>query len=270
MRTEVQKFDGVSAIIVERFDRYRDKRDSLVKRIHQEDCCQALGVHPNTKYQSEGGPGLPEIMHLLRSTKSPEVDRDRFMRAQVFNFLIGGTDAHAKNYSIIYEPGGAFRLTPLYDVISFLPYQQRRSQLKLAMTIGGRREVDEIRLRHWERAAERCRFSGERIVAHVRELTATLPDLEQARREIKSVKGAQIFSAAIRERLHSLATRYFDQVRPVVFPKRRWETFVRDSGKIFRDYRFILDPYVQIGWQIAPSLNFQSIQRLCRLLHKLP
>lgn len=177
VRTEVQKFDGVSAIIVERFDRYRDKRDSLVKRIHQEDCCQALGVHPNTKYQSEGGPGLPEIMHLLRSTKSPEVDRDRFMRAQVFNFLIGGTDAHAKNYSIIYEPGGAFRLTPLYDVISFLPYQQRRSQLKLAMTIGGRREVDEIRLRHWERAAERCRYSAERLVAHVREMTASLPDL---------------------------------------------------------------------------------------------
>ena len=177
VRTEVQKFGGVPVIIVERFDRYRDRRDKLVKRIHQEDCCQALGVHPNTKYQSEGGPGLPEIMDLLRSTKSPEVDRDRFMRAQVFNFLIGGTDAHAKNYSIIYEPGGAIRLTPLYDVISFLPYQQRRSRLKLAMTIGGRREVDEIRLRHSERAAERCRYSAERIVAHVRELTATLPGL---------------------------------------------------------------------------------------------
>jgi predicted Zn-dependent protease len=39
---------------------------------------------------------------------------------------------------------------------------------------------------------------------------------------------------------------HFDKVRPVVFPKRRWEAFVRDTGKIFRDYRFILDPYVQI------------------------
>jgi serine/threonine-protein kinase HipA len=177
VRTEVQRFEGVPVIIVERFDRYRDNRDKLVKRIHQEDCCQALGVHPSTKYQSEGGPGLPEIMDLLRFTKSPDVDRDRFMRAQVFNFLIGGTDAHGKNYSIIYEPGGAFRLTPLYDVISFLPYQQRRSQLKLAMTIGGRREVDAIRLRHWERAAKQCRYSAERIVVQVRELTAMLPDL---------------------------------------------------------------------------------------------
>ena len=109
---------------MERFDRYRDKRDGLIKRIHQEDCCQALGVHPNRKYQSEGGPGIPEIMDLLRFTKAPDIDRDRFMRAQAFNGLIGGTDAHAKNYSILYEPGGAFRLMPLYDLISFLPYHQ--------------------------------------------------------------------------------------------------------------------------------------------------
>ena len=102
------------------------------------------------------------------------------MRARAFNFLIGGTDAHAKNYAIIYEPGGAFRLTPLYDLISFLPYQLRRSQLKLAMTIGGRREVDEIGLRHWEHAAERCGYRAARIVAHVKELTAKLPDLAAA------------------------------------------------------------------------------------------
>ena len=74
----------------------------------------------------------------------------------------------------------AFRLTPLYDLISFLPYQQRRSQLKLAMTIGGRREVDEIRLHHWERAAERCGYPAARIVSHVKDLTARLPDLAAA------------------------------------------------------------------------------------------
>lgn len=180
VRSEVQAFDGIPTIIVERFDRYRDKRDGLIKRIHQEDCCQALGVHPNTKYQSDGGPGIPEIMELLRFSKASDVDRDRFMQAQVFNFLIGGTDSHAKNYSIIFEPGGAFRLTPLYDLISFLPYQQRRSQLKLAMTIGGRREVDEIRLRHWERAGELCGYPAARIVSLVKDLTARLPDLAAA------------------------------------------------------------------------------------------
>lgn len=81
-------FDGNPTIIVERFDRYRDKRDGLIKRIHQEDCCQALGVHPSRKYQSDGGPGIPEIMDLLRFTKAPDIDRDRFMRAQAFNWAI--------------------------------------------------------------------------------------------------------------------------------------------------------------------------------------
>ena len=179
-RSEVRIFDGNPTIIVERFDRYRDKRDGLIKRIHQEDCCQALGVHPNRKYQSEGGPGIPEIMDLLRFTKAPDIDRDRFMRAQAFNSLIGGTDAHAKNYSILYEPGGGFRLMPLYDLISFLPYHQSRAQLTLAMTIASRRAIDEIRLNHWERAAGRCRYPGERAVAHVRDLTAKLPDLAAA------------------------------------------------------------------------------------------
>ena len=177
VRSDVQIIGGTPTIIVDRFDRYRDPRDGLIKRIHQEDCCQALGVHPSAKYRSDGGPGLPEIMDLLRFSKAPEIDRDRFLRAQVFNFLIGGTDAHGKNYSIIYEPGGAFRLTPLYDLISFLPYQQRRSQLRLAMTIGAKRAIDEIKLGHWERAAERCGYDGERVVAQVQDLTARLPDL---------------------------------------------------------------------------------------------
>lgn len=177
MRSEVQIIGDTSTIIIERFDRYRDASDGLIKRIHQEDCCQALGVHPAAKFQSEGGPGLIEIMDLLRFSKSPDTDRDRFMRAQVFNALIGGTDAHAKNYSIIYEPGGGFRLTPLYDVISFLPYQQRGSQLRLAMTIGGKRAIDEIRAEHWQRAAKRCGYGEERVVAQVRDLAARLPNL---------------------------------------------------------------------------------------------
>ena len=148
-----------------------------MKRIHQEDLCQALGVHPRHKYQSDGGPGLPQIMDLLRLTKAPEVDRDRFMRAQAFNFVIGGTDAHAKNYSILFEPGGAFRLMPLYDVISFLPYHQRRSQLALAMTIGGRRAVDEIGPRHWAKAAQQCGYPVDQLIGHVADLAAKLPDL---------------------------------------------------------------------------------------------
>ncbi|WP_334149982.1 type II toxin-antitoxin system HipA family toxin [Hyphomicrobium sp.] len=202
VRSEVQVYDGIPTLIVERFDRYRDRRDGLIKRIHQEDCCQALGVHPSHKYQAQGGPGVPEIMDLLRFTKAPEADRDRFMQAQVFNCLIGGTDAHAKNYSILYEPGGAFRLTPLYDLISFLPYHRRRSQLTLAMTIGGRKAIDEIGRSHWERTAARCGYDSGRTVAYVRDLTASLPDLAATVRRALHKSGVR----------HEILDRLVDQI----------------------------------------------------------
>ena len=170
-------------IVVERYDRFQDPADKKIKRLHQEDCCQALGVAPQKKYQSEGGPGIPEIMDLLKFSKAPDIDRDRFMRAQAFNFVIGGTDAHAKNYSILYEPSGAFRLMPLYDVISFLPYHTRGAQLKLAMTVGGQRAIDEILPRHWQRAAKCCDYPAGQAVEHVREMIEKLPDLAAAVRK---------------------------------------------------------------------------------------
>ncbi len=189
VESEVEVIGAIPTIIVRRFDRYRDTRDNMVKRIHQEDCCQALGVYPRNKYQSEGGPGVAEIMTLLHSSKAPDIDRERFMRAQAFNFVIGGTDAHAKNYAILYEPGGAFRLMPLYDVISFLPFHDRRTELSLAMTIGGRRLIDEINPDHWARAAKYCGFPDERAIAFVRDLVDKLPDLAASIRDKSVAEG---------------------------------------------------------------------------------
>ena len=160
--SEVQTFADIPVIIVERFDRVR--AGDLVRRIHQEDMCQALGKRE--KYQQEGGPGIYDIMGLLRFSDNADLDRSRFMRAQAFNYLIAGTDAHARNYSIIYAPGGAFRLAPLYDVISDLPYRRKRgAKSKLAMSIGGTRVINEIMPRHWKRQAnqygsQKIRCSG--------------------------------------------------------------------------------------------------------------
>ena len=177
VRSEVLHTGNASVFVSERYDRFRQNGSKTILRLHQEDCCQALGIAPQKKYQSEGGPGIPEIMELLRFSKAPETDRGRFMRAQAFNFVIAGTDAHAKNFAILYEPSGAYRLMPLYDVISFLPYHTRTPQLKLAMTIGGRRHPSEIKPHHWERTAERCGYPAARMQQSVRELLETVPDL---------------------------------------------------------------------------------------------
>jgi serine/threonine-protein kinase HipA len=96
-RTRVARFGDESAIVVDRYDRRRVE-DRLV-RIHQEDIAQALGVHPARKYQTEGGPGPRAVARLLRDVMPPSVADEavwRFFDALAWNWLIAGTDAHAK------------------------------------------------------------------------------------------------------------------------------------------------------------------------------
>lgn len=170
----VEVIGDVPVIIIERYDRIR--RAQGVFRIHQEDMCQALGANPLRKYQQQGGPTIRDVMTLLLDSANPGVDRDRFMRAQAFNFVIAGTDAHARNYSIVYAPGGAFRLAPLYDVISDLPYAADRRESSLAMSIGGRRVLKEILPRHWVALAADVNFFADRALGHVRDIVDRAAD----------------------------------------------------------------------------------------------
>lgn len=182
----VEMFGTLPVIVIQRYDRLRYSGRRLVeltagggevRRVHQEDMCQALKVHPAIKYQSERGPGMQAVMQVLSGSGEPSVDRDRFMRACAFNFVIGGTDAHAKNYSILLTQGGRFRLAPLYDVASWLPYADRRRNNKLAMSVDGQYNFDQIHPRHWEAEAKKCGHDGERTVAHVRDMLSRLPDV---------------------------------------------------------------------------------------------
>jgi serine/threonine-protein kinase HipA len=181
----IERFGDLSVVVVERFDRMRmdgarrlelDQAGGKVRRVHQEDCCQALKVMPQTKYQNEGGPGIKAVMALLSGSSKPGVDRDRFMRAHAYNFVIGGSDAHGKNFGLLIGEGGRFRLAPLYDVISLLPYIKDRKSARLAMSIGGHYRFDQILPRHWEAEARACGFSGDRALAHVRDILARLPN----------------------------------------------------------------------------------------------
>jgi serine/threonine-protein kinase HipA len=171
--------------VVQRYDRVRrdgkrklriDQSGGEVFRVHQEDMCQVLRVHPLDKYESDGGPGMLKILSILSGSSKPSEDRDRFMRACAFNFVIGGTDAHGKNYSILLTSGGRYRLAPLYDVNSWLPYSQNKKDRKLAMSVDRHRNFDEIYPRHWEAVARKANFSPERAIAHVRDLIARIPD----------------------------------------------------------------------------------------------
>ena len=156
---EMADFGGRRTLIVERFDR-RWTADKRLLRLPQEDCCQALSVPPTRKYQSDGGPGVKDILELLKGSDAPVQDLTTFLRANIVFWLIGATDGHAKNFSVFLGQGGRFRLTPLYDVLSAQPSldakQIQRKAFKLAMSVGKNRHfrMDEILPRHFIQSAE--------------------------------------------------------------------------------------------------------------------
>ena len=156
----IRAFKDSRVLVITRFDRLwtRDKR---LLRLPQEDCCQALSAPPTRKYESDGGPGMAAILDLLKGSDDPEADRRLFIKAQVIFWLLGATDGHAKNFSIFLQPGGRFRLTPIYDVMSVQPAfdagQIRRNEMKLALAVGDNRHyvVYEIMPRHFVQTAVR-------------------------------------------------------------------------------------------------------------------
>jgi serine/threonine-protein kinase HipA len=156
---EIADFGGRRTLIVERFDR-RWTGDKRLLRLPQEDFCQALSIPPTRKYQSDNGPGMKDIIQLLKGSDVPGDDLATFMRANIVFWLLGATDGHAKNFSIFLSSGGRFEMTPLYDVLSAQPSldanQIQRKQFKLAMSVGKSRHyaMSEILPRHFIQTAE--------------------------------------------------------------------------------------------------------------------
>jgi serine/threonine-protein kinase HipA len=177
--SEVRRFDDEVAIVVTRYDRLWDDDAQRFRRIHQEDMCQALGVRPMWKYQNEGGPGPVEIAGLLRTHSSRAAeDIETFVDALVLNWLIAGTDAHAKNYAVLHGAGGRLRLAPLYDVASALPYERLvREKLKLAMKVGGTYRLREVGRKRWEKLARELAIAPDALVDRIREVMAAMPDV---------------------------------------------------------------------------------------------
>jgi serine/threonine-protein kinase HipA len=203
--SSVVRFQDEIAIVVERYDRARAGNRWV--RIHQEDMCQALGLHPTRKYESDGGPGIQRIVELLREqSSSPEEDVQSFVDAIAFNWLIAGTDAHAKNYSLLLGQNGVVRLAPLYDLASILPYPSLdTNKVKLAMKIGDEYRLQNIRLRHWKKLATELRLDGATLIDRITAMAEAMPD--QAAAIQKQIEEAGLSHVTITRVCKRLATR---------------------------------------------------------------
>ena len=252
--SKVQTFEGIPAIVIERYDRVRisdlataeaaraasnaaeaamhaanpeisdDERARLsavaaanaadaatsaaqlrafadsnpIYRVHQEDLCQSMRILPTAKYENQGGPSAKAIVELLRSSvfggnrypKQDEAAGDStqrlvavqediqvFVDALIYNWLIGGTDAHAKNYSLLLGAGGLVRLAPLYDLASVLAYPTFDiKKVKLAMKIGGKYRLHRIGTTEWRKCAKELRVEPTQLLDRIREMATALPD----------------------------------------------------------------------------------------------
>jgi serine/threonine-protein kinase HipA len=175
-RSTIGRFADETAVVITRYDRIRDA-EKRIARVHQEDLCQALGVPPGGKYQNEGGPTPARIARLFRDAMTPQAGEEavrRFADALIWNWLIAGTDAHAKNYSVLLA-GNQVRLAPLYDIASALPYGTHERKLRLAMKIGSSYDVFLQRSR-WPDAARDLGLDADALVERARELARITPD----------------------------------------------------------------------------------------------
>ncbi|AYY14955.1 type II toxin-antitoxin system HipA family toxin [Actinobacteria bacterium YIM 96077] len=187
--TEIITHGATEVLISRRYDRVFV--DGRWRRIHQEDLCQALAVHPHMKYQSDGGPGVAEIAQLLRGlvARDRQASAKRFFDALAFNVLIGATDAHAKNYSLLLASNSRTQLGPLYDVATIVPYEQQLGA-KSAMKIGSTWLLHKVSESDWATVATRLGLSVEESLERVATLRAAIPDAFHRAAHEDAVPGA--------------------------------------------------------------------------------
>jgi serine/threonine-protein kinase HipA len=152
VNAELIEANGVDVVAVSRYDR-RVSRDGSVTRIHQEDAIQALGIDVlsgGSKYEEDGGPSLLRVAQLLSSVASTE-DLRNLLRATVLNVVVGNSDAHGKNLSLLHPESGSVQLAPLYDVTPTTFYRQvptsrgpRDLDDTLGMFVNGKRSIHAV------------------------------------------------------------------------------------------------------------------------------
>jgi serine/threonine-protein kinase HipA len=174
VRTSVERFEDQSAVVVARYDRRLDGGRQV--RTHQEDVCQALSIEPARRYQNEEGPGPHDVADLFRRAIPRPVALDAtrsFLNALIWNWIIAGTDAHARNYSLLLQENQV-RLAPFYDVASSLPYGLPEQKTRLAMKFG-----NDYRLNPgsspWKHLARTLQLPEPEVREHARHLIEVAP-----------------------------------------------------------------------------------------------
>jgi serine/threonine-protein kinase HipA len=192
---ELRAIGKVRHLLVRRYDRVVDG-DGTIRRLHQEDLCQALGVAPARKYEEEGGPRFDQCFGLVDETSAePALDTRALLRWFVFNLIVGNADGHAKNLSLLLGPKRTLRLAPFYDLLSTAAYPKIAT--RLAMTVNAKSDPGQISGKDW-RALAKSISVGSFLEDAARELAEELPQkARQLSRELEAEYGRMTVTESI-------------------------------------------------------------------------
>ena len=185
--TRYRYFGAQSSIVVSRFDRLHDEGQWI--RLHAEDLCQAFGLRPGQRVEDAGGPSSSQVARLLRanapSAREGNEAVERFGQALALNWVILGSDAHAKNYTLLHQEDGTANLAPLYDVSSNLghlsetpaDHENRLMAMRIGddYTFGGA-----TRTREWLRLARGLKIDRDFLIWEAKRLSDGLGDRIEA------------------------------------------------------------------------------------------
>jgi len=155
----IRAVKGRPYMVIRRYDRVGVNGQGDLRRLHQEDFCQALGYFPRQKYEKDGGPGWRECFELMKKVTDVVTARTQLLDRAIFQFLIGNPDAHAKNYSLVYRLD-RIELSQLYDVNNAAAFRSfyKEQCPRLAMFVGGNRDPLTLTSENWEAFARETDF----------------------------------------------------------------------------------------------------------------
>lgn len=169
---EIRETENLKYLLIKRYD--RETIDNKVRRIHQEDFCQAKNIASTFKYEREGGIKISDCFELLKNTRTPLPNTIELIKRIIFNYLIGNADAHGKNFSLLYTDNG-ITFAPTYDILCTAIYPSLTKQM--AMKIGGHYEMEKIYPRHWEKMANTVGINYKQLEKLILEQAHTLPSI---------------------------------------------------------------------------------------------
>lgn len=172
---QIRKVNNTKYLLIKRYD--REIKDGKIKRIHQEDFCQAKNIPSIYKYQSEGGTDFKTCIDILRHTSNPAVSIKQFIEIMVFNYLIGNNDAHGKNFSILHYTNNSMIFAPAYDILCTSIYPELSA--KMAMKIGGHYDSNNIYPRHFEQMTKDIGISYTQLKKVLKYQCEQLPNIVQ-------------------------------------------------------------------------------------------